>query len=81
MKTILIFAFLIASVSLSAAAPLNDADCEAVWKLADVDKKGSIDAEHAKAYIANFEQADVDKDGSIDAGEFKAACKAGLVKK
>ena len=26
-------------------------------------------------------QADVDKNGSIDATEFKAACKAGLVKK
>ena len=81
MRTCLMFALLIASASLAAAAPLNDADCEAVWKMADVDKKGAIDAEHAKSYIANFEQADVDKDGSIDAGEFKAACKAGLVKK
>ncbi|HEX2843254.1 hypothetical protein [Hyphomicrobium sp.] len=81
MKTTLIVAFLIASATLAAAAPLSEADCQAVWKLADVDKKGSIDAVQAKAYIANFAQADVDKNGAIDAGEFKAACKAGLVKK
>ena len=75
------FAFFIAGASLASAAPLNDADCAAVWKLVDVDKKGSVDAEHVKAYIAKFAEADVDKNGAIDAGEFKAACKAGLVKK
>jgi hypothetical protein len=31
--------------------------------------------------VTNFEQVDVDKDGSIDYKEFKAGCKAGLVKK
>ncbi len=81
MTTILAFAFFIASASLAAAAPLNEADCEAVWKLVDVDKKGSIDAEQAKAYVANFAQVDVDKNGSINYGEFKEGCKAGLVKK
>ena len=81
MRTSLAFAILMVSASLAAAAPLNDADCEAVWKLVDVDKKGSINAEQAKAYVADFVQADVDKNGSIDATEFKAACKAGLVKK
>ncbi len=81
MRTILAFAFFIASASLAAAAPLNESDCEAVWKLVDVDKKGSIDAEQAKAYVANFAQVDVDKNGSINYGEFKEGCKAGLVKK
>jgi hypothetical protein len=81
MRTIFAFAFFIAGTSLAAAAPLNDADCTAVWKLVDVDDKGSVDAEHVKSYIANFAEADVDKNGAIDAGEFKAACKAGLVKK
>ena len=66
---------------LMTVAPLNDADCEAVWKLIDVDNKGSINAEQAKVHVADFVQADVDKNGSIDATEFKAACKAGLVKK
>ena len=81
MRTSLAFAILMVSASLAAAAPLNDADCEAVSKLVDVDMKGSINAEQAKAYVADFVQADVDKNGSIDATEFKAACKAGLVKK
>ncbi len=81
MRTKLAFAILIASTSLVAAAPLSDADCEAVWKKVDVDAKGSINAEQAKSYIAKFAEADVDKNGAIDAGEFKAACKAGLVKK
>lgn len=81
MRTKLAFAFFIASASLAAAAPLNDADCEAVWKLVDVDSKGSVNAEQVKTYIAKFAEADVDKNGAIDAGEFKAACKAGLVKK
>jgi hypothetical protein len=81
MKTNLAIAFLIASTSLAAAAPLNDADCTAVWKLVDVDSKGSVSAEQVKAYIAKFAEADVDKNGAIDAGEFKAACKAGLVTK
>jgi Ca2+-binding EF-hand superfamily protein len=81
MRTSLAFAILMVSASLAAAAPLNDADCEAVWKLVDVDKKGAINPEQAKAYIADFVKVDVDKDGSIDATEFKAACKAGRVKK
>jgi Ca2+-binding EF-hand superfamily protein len=81
MRTILAFAFFIASASLAAAAPLNQADCETVWKLVDVDQKGSVNAEQVKAHIAHFAEADVDKNGAIDAGEFKAACKAGLVKK
>lgn len=54
MRTTLVVAFFIASASFAAAAPLNDADCEAVWKLADVDKDGSINPEEAKAYVANF---------------------------
>lgn len=81
MRTILAIAFFIANASLAAAAPLNEADCAAVWKLVDVDNKGSVNAEQVKAYIAKFAEADVDKNGAIDAGEFKAACKAGLVKK
>jgi Ca2+-binding EF-hand superfamily protein len=81
MRTKLAFAFLIVSSSLAVAAPLSEADCEAVWKKVDVDKKGSVDAEQVKTYIAKFVEADVDKNGAIDAGEFKAACKAGLVKK
>jgi Ca2+-binding EF-hand superfamily protein len=81
MRAILVFAFFVASASFAAAAPLNEADCETVWKLVDVDQKGSIDAAQAKTHIANFAEADVDQNGSIDAGEFKEACKAGLVKK
>jgi Ca2+-binding EF-hand superfamily protein len=73
--------FLVLSTVGATAAPLSDADCDAVWKLADVDKDGSINPEEAKSYVANFVQADVDKDGTIDYKEFKAACKAGLVKK
>ena len=81
MRMTLALAFVCASTSLAAAAPLNEADCEVVWKLADVDKKGSIDAVQAKSYVSDFVQADVDKNGAIDATEFKEACKAGLVKK
>jgi hypothetical protein len=81
MRTYLAFAFFIASASLAAAAPLKEADCEAVWKLVDVDNKGSVNAEQVKAYVAKFAETDVDKNGAIDAGEFKEACKAGLVKK
>jgi Ca2+-binding EF-hand superfamily protein len=81
MRANLAFAFFIASASLAAAAPLKEADCEAVWKQVDVDKKGSVDAEQVKAYVAKFAEVDVDKNGAIDAGEFKEGCKAGLVKK
>jgi hypothetical protein len=81
MRGILAFAFVVASASLAVAAPLNDADCEAVWKMVDVDNKGAVNAEQVKTYIAKFAEADVDKNGAIDAGEFKAACAAGLVKK
>jgi Ca2+-binding EF-hand superfamily protein len=81
MKTILALAVLVASTSLATAAPLNDADCETVWKMVDVDSKGSVNAEQVKTHIAKFAEADVDKNGAIDEGEFKAACGAGLVKK
>ena len=71
------------AISAAAAAPLSDADCEAVWVMVDVDKNGSIDAKDSEKFIpkANFEKADVDKNGSIDFGEFKVACKQGLVNK
>ncbi len=81
MRILIAALFAACTATAAFAAPLSDADCEAVWKLADVDKNGSLSAEEAKTYIANFVQVDVDKNGSIDATEFKEGCKAGAVKK
>ena len=58
MRTISIFAFLIASASLAVAAPLSDADCEAVWKLADVDQ-------NEDAFPEDADQIDR-KEGAVD---------------
>jgi hypothetical protein len=81
MRTTLVIAFCISSISLAMAADkatLSDADCDAVWKQAG---GKTLTADAAKPYVTKFEQVDIDKDGSIDYREFKDGCKAGLVKK
>jgi hypothetical protein len=81
MRATLAAACLMISASFAFAAdatPLNDADCDAAWKQAG---GRELTTDTAKPYVTSFEQVDVDKDGSIDYKEFKAGCKAGLVKK
>lgn len=82
LRTLFVCAFfLVSGASLAAAAGLDAADCEVVWKMVDVDKKGSIDAEEAKSHVSDFSQVDLDKNGAINYHEFKEGCKAGLVTK
>jgi hypothetical protein len=78
MRTIIVAMLTLLTGFAVSAAPLNDADCETVWKSAG---GKALTADAAKGYVANFEQVDIDKDGSIDYREFKDGCKAGLVDK
>jgi hypothetical protein len=61
------------------SAVLDDAQCQAVWKMASPNG-ATISRDQAVPYIINFEMVDGDGDGTITADEFKAGCGKGMVK-
>ena len=61
------------------SAVLNDAQCQAVWKMASPNG-ATISQDQAVPYIVNFSMVDGDGDGKISADEFKAGCAKGMVK-
>ena len=61
-----------------AAARLDEARCQAVWKAAE--KEGDLlSAEGAKSYIEDFAVVDTNKDGKISEAEFTEGCSGGWV--
>ena len=61
-----------------AAARLDEAACQAVWKLTE--REGDVlTADKATPYIVNFEMVDINKDGKISEAEFTEGCNGGWV--
>ena len=61
-----------------AAARLDEAKCQAVWKLTE--REGDVlMADKAMPYIVNFEMVDTNKDGKISEAEFTEGCNGGWV--
>jgi hypothetical protein len=61
-----------------AAARLDEANCQAVWKLTE--RVGDVlTADKATSYILNFEMLDTNKDGKISEAEFTEGCSGGWV--
>jgi hypothetical protein len=61
-----------------AAARLDEAKCQAVWKLTE--REGDVlMADKAMPYIVNFEMIDTNKDGKISEAEFTEGCNGGWV--
>ena len=75
--------FLICAIPLFLATPsfaaMSQADCEAMWKKADMNTDGSLDPTEAKMYTdammkANMTTTDASK---LTSTEFMKACQAG----
>jgi EF hand len=61
-----------------AAARLDEANCQAVWKLTERDGD-VLTADKATPYIVNFQMVDTNKDGRISEAEFAEGCNGGWV--
>jgi hypothetical protein len=74
---------LIASYSFApmAMAKMSRADCQAVWKSADVNRDGKMDGLEAKPFIDAMiaaQEKSMDSQGkSLPSGEFLKSCEAG----
>jgi hypothetical protein len=62
-----------------ALAVMSQTDCQAMWKKADANGNGSLDAKEAKIYTAAMTKAKIKpKDATkLDSAEFMKACQAG----
>src|SRR6185437_14510892 len=58
------------------SAPLDDAACQDVWKMA-APNGDTLAKDKAVPFVVNYEMVDTDKDGKISQSEFKAGCGAG----
>jgi hypothetical protein len=62
------------------SAPLDDAACQEVWKMASPNGD-TLSKDKATPFVVNYEMVDTDKDGKISAAEFKAGCGKGWIQK
>jgi EF hand domain-containing protein len=62
------------------SAPLDDAACQDVWKMA-APSGDTLAKDKAVPFVVNFEMVDTDKDGKISQSEFQAGCGAGWIQK
>ena len=60
------------------SAPLDDAKCESVWKMAASDGD-TLSKDKATPFVVNYEMVDTDKDGKISQAEFQAGCGKGWI--
>ena len=60
------------------SAPLDDAKCQSVWKMA-VPNGDTLSQDKATPYVVNFQMVDTDKDGKISQSEFQAGCGKGWI--
>jgi hypothetical protein len=78
MKTMLLAAALAATCVALPAFAATDAECQAMWAKADVNKDGSLSAEESMRYSAAMRVHDkqVGADGKLDQASFMESCKA-----
>src|SRR4029079_1315945 len=62
------------------SAPLDDAACQEVWKMASPNGD-TLSKDKATPFVVNYEMVDTDKDGKISAAEFTAGCSKGWIQK
>ena len=60
------------------SAPLDNAACDSVWKMASPDGD-TLAKDKAVPFVVNYEMVDTDKDGKISADEFTAGCGKGWI--
>ena len=60
------------------SAPLDDAKCEGVWKMA-APSGDTLDKDKAVPFVVNFQMVDTDNNGSISQVEFNAGCAKGWI--
>ena len=62
------------------SAPLDDAACQEVWKMASPNGD-TLSKDKATPFVVNYQMVDTDKDGKISAAEFKTGCGKGWIQK
>ena len=62
------------------SAPLDDAACQEVWKMASPNGE-TLSKDKATPFVVNYEMVDTDKDGKVSAAEFTAGCGKGWIQK
>lgn len=60
------------------SAPLDDATCQSVWKMAAPDGD-TLSKDKATPFVVNYAMVDTDKDGAISQAEFQAGCGKGWI--
>jgi hypothetical protein len=78
MKTMLVAAALAATCVALPAFAATDAECQAMWTKADVNKDGTLSAEESMRYTAamRVKEKQVGTDGKLDQAAFMESCKA-----
>jgi hypothetical protein len=62
------------------SAPLDDAACQDVWKMA-APSGDTLSKDAAVPFVVNYEMVDTDKDGKISHSEFQTGCGKGWIQK
>jgi hypothetical protein len=62
------------------SAPLDDAACQDVWKMASPNGD-TLSKDKATPFVVNYEMVDTDKDGKVSQAEFQAGCSKGWIQK
>jgi hypothetical protein len=62
------------------SAPLDDAACQDVWKMA-APAGDTLSKDKATPFVVNYELVDTNKDGNISQSEFQTGCGKGWIQK
>ena len=62
------------------SAPLDDAACQDVWKMA-APAGDTLAKDKATPFVVNYDLVDTDKNGSISQSEFQTGCGKGWIQK